>query len=86
MSDIYADEWYNPSFQISSGLSASTPAPNFMPDPQNDIFAQRLHAANRQHLTSQEHMIPKTISPKDVDLVYFGSDEDEDKPLFPPQQ
>jgi 26S proteasome regulatory subunit N4 len=36
--------------------------------------------------TSPEQATPKTISPKDVDLVYHESEEDANTPLFPPQQ
>ncbi|KAE9380484.1 hypothetical protein N431DRAFT_324971 [Stipitochalara longipes BDJ] len=152
MTDIYADELYNPSFQITSAPPTSTPAPNVMLSPQNDVFSQRLQAANSQHLnasntqipltipsrerspfrqgsplapsgnnfgaqspnlrfgtathmreqqkaendaralqrqlerTSPEQTTPKTISPKDVDLVYHESEEDANAPLFPPQQ
>jgi len=35
---------------------------------------------------SPEQTTPKTISPKDVDLVYHESEEDANAPLFPPQQ
>ncbi len=152
MTDIYADELYNPSFQITSAPPTSTPAPMVTLSPQNDIFSQRLQAANSQHLsasntqvpltipsrerspfrqgsplapsgnnfgvqspnlrfgtathmreqqkaendaralqrqlerTSPEQTTPKTISPKDVDLVYHESEEDANTPLFPPQQ
>jgi hypothetical protein len=152
MTDIYADELYNPSFQITSAPPTSTPAPSVMLSPQNDVFSQRLQAANNQHLnasniqipltipsrerspfrqgsplapsvnsfgaqspnlrfgtathmreqqkaendaralqrqlerTSPEQTTPKTISPKDVDLVYHESEEDANTPLFPPQQ
>jgi 26S proteasome regulatory subunit N4 len=156
MSDIYADELYNPSFQITSAPPTSTPAPMVTLSPQNDVFSQRLQAANSQHLnasntrapltipsrerspfrqgsplapsansasnnfgaqspnlrfgtathmreqqkaendalalqrqmerTSPEQITPKTISPKDVDLVYHESEEDANAPLFPPQQ
>jgi 26S proteasome regulatory subunit N4 len=153
MSDIYADELYNPSFQITSAPAAPTPAPTTAVSPQNDVFTQRLQAANNQHLnasntqvpltipsrerspfrqgsplapsgnsfgsqqspnvrfgtathmreqqkaendaralqqqlerTSPEHSTPKTISPKDVDLVYHENEEDSNMPLFPPQQ
>jgi len=152
MTDIYADELYNPSFQITSAPPTSTPAPSVMLSPQNDVFSQRLQAANSQHLnasntqiplmipsrerspfrqgsplapsgnsfgaqspnlrfgtathmreqqkaendaralqrqlerTSPEQTTPKTISPKDVDLVYHESEEDANTPLFPPQQ
>jgi len=150
MTDVYADELYNPSFQITSAAPTSTS--NVAVSPQNDIFSQRLQAANSQHLsvsnttpltinpsrerspfrqgsplapsgnsfgnqspnvrfgtathmreqqkaendaralqqqldrTSPEHTTPKTISPKDVDLVYHESEEDANAPLFPPQQ
>jgi len=152
MTDVYADELYNPSFQITSAPPTSTPAPTVTLSPQNDVFSQRLQAANNQHLsasntqapltipsrerspfrqgsplapsgnkfgpqspnlrfgtathmreqqkaendaralqrqlerTSPEHTTPKTISPKDVDLVYHESEEDANTPLFPPQQ
>jgi hypothetical protein len=36
--------------------------------------------------TSPEQTTPKTISPKDVDLIYHESEEDANTPLFPPQQ
>ena len=44
--------------------------------------------ALRQQLerTSPEQTTPKTISPKDVDLVYHESEEDAHMPLFPTQQ
>jgi hypothetical protein len=152
MTDIYADELYNPSFQITSAPPTSTPAPTVTLSPQNDVFSQRLQAANSQHLnasntqapltipsrerspfrqgsplapsgnnfaaqspnlrfgtathmreqqkaendaralqrqlerTSPEQTTPKTISPKDVDLVYHESEEDANAPLFPQQQ
>ena len=152
MTDIYADELYNPSFQITSAPSTSTATIPATVSPQNDVFAQRLQAANNQHLsasnsqlplsipsrerspfrqgsplapsgnsfgqrspnfkfgtathmreqqkaendaralreqlerTSPEQDTPKTISPKDVDLVYHESEEDASMPLFPPQQ
>jgi hypothetical protein len=152
MTDVYADELYNPSFHITSAPPTSTPAPTMVLSPQNDVFSQRLQAANSQHLsasntqtpltipsrerspfrqgsplaptgnsfgpqspnvrfgtathmreqqkaendaralqkqlerTSPEQTTPKTISPKDVDLVYHESEEDANTPLFPPQQ
>jgi protein RPN4 len=146
MTDIYADELYNPSFQITSAPTTSTPTLATL-SPQNDVFIQRLQMANNQHMnasttqapltipsrerspfrkgsplaptgnsfgsrfgtashqreqqkaendaqalrqqlarTSPELTTPKTISPKDVDLVYHENDEDSSMPLFPPQQ
>ncbi len=150
MTDIYSDELYNPNFQLTSAPSAN-PAPTVTVSPQNDVFSQRLQAANSQHLSantqapltipsrerspfrqgsplaptgntfgaqppnvrfgtaqhlrqqqkaesdaralqqqleraSSEQSTPKTISPKDVDLVYHESEDDANTPLFPPQQ
>jgi 26S proteasome regulatory subunit N4 len=150
MTDIYADELYNPQFQFSSAPQ-STPMRTAPASPQNDVFTQRLQAANNQHLSAntqtplmvpsrerspfrqgsplapsnngfglqsnsgrfgtashireqqkavndaraiQQHIArtspmespPKTISPKDVDLVYHESEEDSKAPLFPPQE
>ncbi|KAK0103574.1 hypothetical protein ONS95_005588 [Cadophora gregata] len=150
MTDAYTDELYNPNFSLTSAPS-STPAPSVNLSPQNDVFSQRLQAANSQHLSaniqtpltipsrerspfrqgsplapsgnafgpqspnvrfgtaqhlrqqqkaesdaralqqqldraSSEHSTPKTISPKDVDLVYHESEEDANTPLFPQHQ
>lgn len=152
MTDVYADELYNPNFQITSaspgpGLVTSTPL-----SPHHDVFSQRLQAANNQHLSASNTQIPlvmpsrerspfrhgsplaptndsfgsqspnvrfgtatqmreqqkaendaraireqmtrgssnqtapKTVSPKDVNLIYQESDEDANAPLFPPTQ
>jgi hypothetical protein len=151
MTDIYADELYNPSFQITTAPPSQSASTTTSLSPQNDVFTQRLQAANNQHLSanpnvpltiptrerspfrqgsplaptgnsfgsqpqnvrfgtathmreqqkaehaaqaiqshfervSPEQTTPKTISPKDVDLVYHESDEDSKMPLFPPQQ
>jgi protein RPN4 len=151
MTDAYADELYNPSFQITTAPPTQTATTRTSLSPQNDVFSQRLQAANSQHLsasntqtpltipsrerspfrqgsplapsgnsfgpqspnvrlgtathmreqqkaendaralqrqyerTSPEQTTPKTISPKDVDLVYHESEEDSKMPLFPPQ-
>ena len=152
MTDIYNDELYNPSFQITSAPSTSNASIPPAVSAANDVFAQRLQAANSQHLSasntqlpltmpsrerspfrqgsplapsgngfaqqssnfkfgtathmreqqkaqndaralreqleraSPEQNTPKTISPKDVDLVYHESQEDASMPLFPQQQ
>ncbi|CZT46173.1 related to 26S proteasome subunit RPN4 [Rhynchosporium secalis] len=148
MTDVYNDELYNPNF---TSAPSSTPAPAVILPPQDDVFSQRLQAANSQHLSaniqtpltipsrerspfrqgsplaptgnsfgqqspnvrfgtaqhlrqqqkaesdaralqqqldraSSEHSTPKTISPKEVDLVYHENEEDADTPLFPAQQ
>ncbi|TVY53506.1 Transcriptional regulator RPN4 [Lachnellula cervina] len=150
MTDAYADELYNPSFQITTAPQTQAAVTRTSLSPQNDVFSQRLQAANSQHLsasntnipltipsrerspfrqgsplapsvnsfgplspsmrlgtashlreqqkaendaraiqrqferTSPEQTTPKTISPKDVDLVYQESEEDSTMPLFPP--
>lgn len=153
MTDIYEDSLYNPAVEITSAPSSSTPAPKVTLSPQNEVFKQRLQAANNQHLnasntqapltipsrerspfrhgsplaptgnsfssqpspnvrfgtathmreqqklendrlaldqhiqrTSPEHNTPKTISPKDVDLVFHENEEDSKTPLFPQHQ
>lgn len=50
MTDIYSDELYSPNFTITS---ASPPSQTLMAmSPSNDLFAQRLQAANSQHLNA----------------------------------
>ncbi|PFH55066.1 hypothetical protein XA68_10858 [Ophiocordyceps unilateralis] len=49
MTDIYGDELYSPNFAITS----TSPLPNHTPtSPSNDLFSQRINAANSQHLTA----------------------------------
>lgn len=149
MTDVYTDELYNPHIQITSAGHSTNSLQATTLSPQNDVFTQRLQAANNQHLnaaqaqipltipsrgdrspfrqgsplapsrnfgdpnamfstamqireqqksendaralqhhqarTSPEHDTPKTISPKDVDLVYHETEEDANAPLFPQQ-
>jgi len=49
MTDIYSDELYNPNFTITS---TSPPQPSLTTSPTNDIFNQRINAANNQHLSA----------------------------------
>lgn len=153
MTDIYVDDLYNPSFQITSAPPPrSVQAPSTMSPSPHDIFNQRLQAAHNQHLSSmaqaplsvpsrerspfrhgsplapattnfavqkatgmrfgtaqglreqrkaendamalQQQLgrnsparaAPKTVSPKDVDLVYHENEEDTSMPLFPKQE
>lgn len=52
MTDIYADELFNPNF----GVSTTSPSqPNTMAmSPTHEIFSQRVQAANNQHLTTTQ--------------------------------
>lgn len=58
MTDIYSDELYNPNFSITS-MSPSRPSQTTM-SPNHEVFAQRLQAANSQHLSANHS--PVTIS------------------------
>lgn len=142
--DAYVDGLYNPNINITTAPSQHIPARASPLSPQNDVFSQRLQAANNQHLSASNiqtlstipsrqrspfregsslapsangfsnarfstatHMreqqkaetdaqaqsqmggssgqtTPKTISPKDVDLVYHEDEEDSKMPPFPP--
>jgi hypothetical protein len=63
MTDIYSDELYNPNFSITS-MSPSQPSQTNM-SPNHEVFAQRLQAANSQHLsaTHSPGSIPRGRSP-----------------------
>jgi hypothetical protein len=47
MTDIYSDELFNPNFTITSA-----PPTQMAVSPNNEVFAQRLQAANSQHLSA----------------------------------
>ena len=55
MTDIYSDELYNPNFTITSA-APSQPSQIAM-SPNRELFAQRVQAANNQHLTATEPSI-----------------------------
>ncbi|KAF7907963.1 hypothetical protein BELL_1157g00010 [Botrytis elliptica] len=145
MTDAYNDELFNPNISMISAPSTTPASTQTTSNLSNDIFTQRLQAANNGHLSTQreasvlsprqrspfqagsplaptpgynahnmgfgtaKHMreqqkaeddalamqvqyersnpgqvTPKTISPKDVNLVYNETEEDADNPLFPP--
>ncbi|KAK6844316.1 Transcriptional regulator RPN4 [Apiospora arundinis] len=52
MTDIYSDELYSPSFTITSASPAAQS--QLAMSPSNDLFAQRLQAANSQHLSATQ--------------------------------
>lgn len=58
MTDIYSDELYNPNFSITS-MSPSQPSQTTV-SPNHEVFAQRLQAANSQHLSATQS--PVSIS------------------------
>ncbi|KAF7950421.1 hypothetical protein EAE96_007707 [Botrytis aclada] len=146
MTDAYNDELFNPNISMISAPSTTPASTQTTSNLSNDIFTQRLQAANNGHLSTQrealvlsprerspfqpgsplaptpggynahnmgfgtaKHMreqqkakddalamqvqyersnpgqvTPKTISPKDVNLVYNETEEDANNPLFPP--
>ncbi|CAM1509240.1 Fc.00g029790.m01.CDS01 [Cosmosporella sp. VM-42] len=49
MTDVYNDELYSPNFAITSTSPAQ---PHMAVSPTNDVFSQRLQAANSQHLSA----------------------------------
>ncbi|KUI58025.1 Transcriptional regulator RPN4 [Cytospora mali] len=55
MTDIYSDELYNPNFTITSA-APSQPSQTAM-SPTRELFAQRVQAANNQHLSATEPSI-----------------------------
>ncbi|KAJ2965400.1 hypothetical protein NUW58_g10891 [Xylaria curta] len=48
MTDIYNDELYSPNFTITS--ASPSPQTHLAMSPNNDLFSQRIHAANSRHL------------------------------------
>lgn len=55
MTDVYGDELYSPNFAITS---TSPSQPQMAVSPTNDVFSQRLHAANNQHLSAAHSPAP----------------------------
>jgi hypothetical protein len=51
MTDIYSDELYNPNFAITSTSESQS---NTTAMSQNDLFSQRINAANSQHLSAAQ--------------------------------
>lgn len=72
MTDAYEDELYNPSFQLSAPTS-STPTITATLSPQNDVFSQRLMAANNQHLSVSTSQAPLTVATRDTSPFRRGS-------------
>lgn len=71
MTDVYADELYNPNFNMSA---APTSAAVTTQSPQNDVFSQRLQAANSQHLNASQAQAPSlTIPSRDRSPFRQGS-------------
>ncbi|KAI1210540.1 uncharacterized protein F4807DRAFT_51539 [Annulohypoxylon truncatum] len=55
MTDIYNDELFNPNFTITS--ASPPPQTQIAMSPSNELFAQRLQAANSQHLSAVQSPI-----------------------------
>ncbi|KAK1765576.1 hypothetical protein QBC33DRAFT_146284 [Phialemonium atrogriseum] len=66
MTDVYNDELYNPNFNITSASPSQIPVTS-----SNDLFAQRLQAANSQRLSAVHS--PVSTSPRDRSPFRHGS-------------
>jgi hypothetical protein len=66
MTDIYSDELFNPNFTITSAPPSQMPA-----SPNNEVFAQRLQAANSQHLSAAHS--PVSVPSRDRSPFQHGS-------------
>ncbi|RYC64308.1 hypothetical protein CHU98_g1896 [Xylaria longipes] len=56
MTDIYNDELYSPNFTITS--ASPSPQTHLALSPSNDLFSQRLQAANSRHLYAVQSPVP----------------------------
>ncbi|KAL2256807.1 hypothetical protein VTK26DRAFT_1101 [Humicola hyalothermophila] len=74
MTDVCGDELYSPDFTIASSSSGQAPI-----SPSSDLFAQRLQAANNQHLSAVAQS-PVSATSRDRSPFRQGS------PLAPPVQ
>ncbi|KAI0378407.1 hypothetical protein F5Y04DRAFT_149590 [Hypomontagnella monticulosa] len=70
MTDIYNDELYNPNFTITS--ASPPPQTHLAMSPSNEIFAQRLQAANSQHLSAVQSPV-SSVSRDDQSPFRQGS-------------
>ncbi|RGP66422.1 hypothetical protein FLONG3_8859 [Fusarium longipes] len=68
MTDVYADELYSPNFAITSTPPSQA---QVSVSPTNDVFNQRLHAANSQHLSAAHS--PASSSSRDRSPFRTGS-------------
>lgn len=66
MTDVYGDELYSPSFIVGSTSPAHAPV-----SPNNELFAQRLQAANSQHLNAGHS--PNSVASRDRSPFRNGS-------------
>lgn len=66
MTDVYNDELYNPNFNITSASPGQIPV-----SPNNGLFAQRVRAANSQHLSTAHS--PVSTSSRDKSPFRHGS-------------
>ncbi|KAL7917428.1 hypothetical protein ACQKWADRAFT_38150 [Trichoderma austrokoningii] len=73
MTDVYGDELYNPNFTITS-----SPQQSQVTAAHNDVFSQRINAANSQHLSTvqqqqQQHHSPTSSISRDMSPFRHGS-------------
>ncbi|KAK5988735.1 Transcriptional regulator RPN4 [Cladobotryum mycophilum] len=70
MTDVYVDELYSPNFTITS--SSSPQQANVAAVSNNDVFNQRINAANTQHLSTVRHS-PSSTASRDISPFRHGS-------------
>ncbi|KAJ1324952.1 protein RPN4 [Microdochium nivale] len=83
MTDIFGDELYNPHFAMT--MSPPPQAPPAV-SPTNELFAQRLQAANKQHLSAAHSPVSTTSrgrSPFRNDSPHFAPLDDFSAGLLP---
>jgi len=74
MTDVYDDELYNPSFQITSAPSPRTASvPATVSPPVHDVFARALHAATSQHLSASNAQLPLARPAREPSPFRHGS-------------
>ncbi|KAH8597912.1 hypothetical protein B0O99DRAFT_650754 [Bisporella sp. PMI_857] len=73
MTDVYGDELYNPNLIITSAPPSSLAPAAATLSPQNDVFMQRLQAANSQHVNSATSQTPLMIPPRERSPFRKGS-------------
>ncbi|ORY64269.1 uncharacterized protein BCR38DRAFT_210777 [Pseudomassariella vexata] len=69
MTDVFGDELYSPNFTITS--ASPPPQTRLAMSPSNDVFAQRLQAANSHHLNTGQS--PVSVSSRNQSPFRHGS-------------
>jgi len=73
VTDAHQDELYMPDYPHTTSMASSMPAPSVTVSQQNDVFAQRLQAANSQHLRASNSQVPVAVPQRDRSPFRDGS-------------